>query len=141
MTRTPFPALALSQPAQAPTDLSSGTAAFESQPLDDIFRMLDPAEADLSRFESQKGIVLLFGEGNTDLSFIAARTQLEEAEVELKARDVIVLIDSNPSAQGALRRELGVEGKAVVVVNTIGKIVLNSEETVPTEALLAALDS
>ncbi len=120
----------------APADLGGGLAAMETTPLDDIFQMLDPLASDLSAYKGKNRLVLLFGADRDDVAYTSARLQLEQAEDALKARDTLVLMDSNPSARGKIRQEFSYDGFGMVLIDKDGVVQRESETTIPIEDLL-----
>ncbi|AJE46416.1 DUF4174 domain-containing protein [Celeribacter indicus] len=127
--------------ARAASGLGSGTVAQGSELSGDVFRMLDPQEGDLSEYRDANRLVLLFGESHDEVTYKSARMQLEEAEEALKARDVLVLMDSNPSARGKVREELGIDGFGMVLVGRDGSVKIDSGTIISNSDLFAAIDA
>ncbi|WP_425051916.1 DUF4174 domain-containing protein [Psychromarinibacter sp. S121] len=121
------------------TTLASAAAAQSSGP--EIFRPLDPAVSDLNSYRWDKRVVLLFGAGEDDGTYTAARDQLAAVAPALEDRDIVVLTDTAPEQQGAIRQGLEVDGFAMVLVGKDGGVKINSAEPVSPDALFATIDA
>jgi hypothetical protein len=66
---------------------------------------------------------------------------LGEAVDELVERDIVVLIDTDPSGQGPLRTSFGAEGFEVLLIGKDGGVKLRQQEPVGTDVLFAVIDA
>ena len=119
--------------------LTSAASAQSSAP--EIFRPLDPAATDLSGYRWDKRVVLLFGAGEDDSTYAATRDQLAAVVPALRDRDIVVLTDTAPERQGAIRQGLEIDGFAMVLVGKDGGVKINSAEPVSPDALFATIDA
>jgi len=84
-----------------------------------------PADMDdLSEFHWKKRPVLVFADSEDDPAFQAQMELLREQTDDLRARDVIVLTDTDPAARSALRLKMRPRGFMLVLVGKDGEIKL-----------------
>lgn len=124
-----------------PADLGSGIAAQSTHAADDIFRMLDPKVADLSPYRGEHRLVLIFADDKADVAYIEALEHLQAAEDGLRERDVLVLMDTTPSAQGKVREAVGAQGFTIALVGKDGEQKLSSDTLIPADELFDKIDA
>ena len=96
--------------------------AAEDTPMDPLFA---PADMDdLSQFHWKKRPVLVFADSAEDPAYIEQLELLHAREDELRARDVIVLTDTDPSARSAMRLKMRPRGFMLVLVGKDGGVKL-----------------
>jgi hypothetical protein len=79
---------------------------------------------DLSEFHWKKRPVLVFADSEDDPAFEAQMELLREQTVDLRSRDVVVLIDTDPAARSPLRLKMRPRGFMLVLVGKDGGIKL-----------------
>lgn len=104
-------------PASA-TWASDGTTAAE----DALF--LGGIETNLSEFLWKKRPIVVFADTEADPRFQEQMERLHAQEDALRARDVVVLTDTNPAAKSDLRRKLRPRGFQLVLVGKDGGVKL-----------------
>lgn len=91
-------------------------------PADPLIQTADMA--DLSEFRWKKRPVLVFADGDEDPAFIEQLALLQARADDLLARDVVVLVDTDPAARSALRLKMRPRGFMLVLVGKDGGIKL-----------------
>lgn len=129
MLRQTLPALALMMVASA-VQATTGT----------LFRDLDPDTADLSAHQWADRPVVIFAPSPEDPKLKQALAALRLAEPGLDDRDVVVLTDTNPGAEGALRGQIKPEGFTMLLIGKDGGIKLQSQDVLSPDQLFAAID-
>lgn len=79
---------------------------------------------DLSQFVWEKRPIIVFAESPNDPNFTLQMEYLEERALELAERDVVVLTDTDPSVQSALRTKLRPRGFMLVLIGKDGGVKL-----------------
>lgn len=79
---------------------------------------------DLSQFIWENRLVVIFADSPNDPNFGLQIAYLKERIRELADRDVIVLTDTDPSAQSALRTKLRPRGFMMVLIGKDGEVKL-----------------
>ncbi len=85
---------------------------------------LDGTEVDLNEFVWIKRPVVVFADSAFDPRFVTQMEYLHERPEFLAERDVVVLTDTDPSAQSALRERLRPRGFMLVLISKDGTILL-----------------
>ena len=121
-------------------------AALSSLPLsqalaaDRVGQALAPDMATLERYRWQARPVLIFAPSPEDPSYRAATAQLTALRDGLAERDIVVLVDTDPDAGGALRNRLGAEGFEMLLVGKDGGVKMRAGEVIAPETLFATID-
>ncbi|MDF2233277.1 DUF4174 domain-containing protein [Albimonas sp. CAU 1670] len=102
---------------------------------------LPPQTQDLSAWSWQARPLLIFADSAQDHAYRAQIEALQGVESELEARDVVLLADVDPDGDGALRRKLGVEGFAAILVGKDGGVKLREPHPVAPAELFALIDA
>ena len=68
--------------------------------------------------------VIIFAKTNLDVNFQTQMKSLRQGAEELAARDVVVLVDTNPANKTALRKKFRPRGFAVLLMGKDGQIKL-----------------
>ena len=100
----------------APT-LTGATGLVDDTPL---FVSMD--EVDLDDFKWRNRPVVVFAESELDPAFTTQMELLRAREDELRARDVVVIIDTTPEPLSDLRRRLRPRGFMLVIINKEGTV-------------------
>ncbi|SHG43167.1 DUF4174 domain-containing protein [Cognatishimia maritima] len=79
---------------------------------------------DISEFQWINRLVVVFSDSPADPRFVQQMEMLEARPDELAERDVIVLSDSNPAAESALRTKYRPRGFMMVLVGKDGTVYL-----------------
>ena len=108
---------------------------------DDMFRPLATDAGALAAFRWEMRPVLLFAPSVRDDRFRAAMAELRAARADLRDRDIVVLLDTDPERQTALRETLDPAGFLMVLVGKDGGIKLRSDRVIPVETLNATIDA
>jgi hypothetical protein len=90
--------------------------AADEAVMPDPFEYLDSDVTDLSQFVWEKRPLIIFAESPNDPNFRLQMEYLRDRVDELIVRDVIVLADTNPAAQGPLRKKLRPRGFMLVLI-------------------------
>lgn len=101
---------------------SAVAAESELDPASSIF--LTTEVEDLSEFVWEKRPIIVFADSPNDPNFGLQMEYLERRAQELADRDVVVLTDTDPSAQSALRTKLRPRGFMLVLVGKDGGVKL-----------------
>ena len=97
-------------------------------------------EAELDDFEFVARPIVVFADGATDPQFQRQMGFLAERIDELAARDVIVLIDTDPDARSPIRRSLRPRGFAVILIGKDGRIAQRKPAPFTGRELIHAID-
>jgi len=140
MTRRTLPALAALILAGTTTLLGSGPTNATTPATGADFQPLAPETADLSDYRWENRPVVIFAPSEDDPKFTDALAALHLAQAGLDDRDVIVLTDTDPSADGALRDKLNAEGFTMLLIGKDGGVKLRSNDIILPEELFATID-
>ena len=105
--------------------LLGGTAVLAEDvgtPADTLF--VDADSVDLSEFVWEKRPVIVFADSPNDPNFDLQIAYLERRADALLERDVVVLTDTDPAAQSALREKLRPRGFMLVLIGKDGGVKL-----------------
>lgn len=103
------------------------TAQDTGAPLGDTAEQsifIDGTDVNLSQFLWQKRPIVVFADSPNDPRFVQQMEYLTARSVDLAARDVVVLTDTDPAAAGPLRSELHPRGFMLVLIVKDGTIYL-----------------
>ncbi|MCB2094978.1 MAG: DUF4174 domain-containing protein [Rhodobacteraceae bacterium] len=117
MTRALILALACLMPIASAAQTSPGTTAIAFAPV-------TQAEVRLEDFLWLKRPVVVFAQTPADPAFIEQMRLLEAFWSELEDRDVVVITDTDPGANSAIREKLRPRGFMLVLIGKDGQIVL-----------------
>ena len=98
------------------TMLLAGISLLVTEPVD--------ANGPLSEYLWQKRPIIVFADSEFDPSFVEQMALLGSDMEDLEERDVVVLTDTNPAEQSALRAELRPRGFVMVLVGKDGGVKL-----------------
>lgn len=101
-----------------------------------LFQPLSPKVSDLTQYRWHNRPLVIFAPSKTDPAYITQMSMLEKQQAELAERDIIVLIDTSPTANGTLRKQLNPKGFEVVLVGKDGGMKLRETTPLDTEVLL-----
>jgi len=90
----------------------------------DVTQFLPATMDDLSEFRWKKRPVVVFADSENDPAYIEQLELLRARTDALAARDVIVLLDTDPDARGALRLQLRPRGFMLVLIGKDGGVKL-----------------
>ena len=110
---------------------------------------ITPAEAlfvegdveDLSQFVWEKRPIIVFGDSPADPNFGQQIEYLESRAQELLDRDVVVLTDTDPSEDSALRTNLRPRGFMLVLIGKDGGVKLRKPYPWDVRQLMRSIDS
>ena len=103
----------------------AGNAQGQTLPSADIpLVVLDAAETDLSEFKWKNRPVIVFADSVNDPAFIEQLELLAEGVQELDARDVVVIVDTDPAARSVIRLKMRPRGFMLTLVGKDGDIKL-----------------
>jgi hypothetical protein len=91
-----------------------------SQPQDSLFVEMD--EISLDDFKWKKRPVVVFADSELDPAFETQMLLLRERQEELRARDVVVIVDTEPEPISDLRRKLRPRGFMLVLMSKDGTV-------------------
>ncbi|KGM48838.1 DUF4174 domain-containing protein [Pseudooceanicola atlanticus] len=118
----------------------SALTLSQAQAADRVGEALAPDMATLERYRWQARPVLIFAPSPEDPSYRAATAQLAALRDGLAERDIVVLVDTDPDAGGALRDRLGAEGFEMLLVGKDGGVKMRAGEVIAPETLFATID-
>ena len=78
----------------------------------------------LKNFEWAHRPIIIFSDSEKDPNFVSQMEFLLEDVNELKERDIIVLVDTNPSRPSSLRKRLRPHGFAFILIGKDGQVKL-----------------
>lgn len=78
----------------------------------------------LENFEWAQRPIIIFSDSEKDPNFVSQMEFLLEDINELKERDIIVLVDTNPSRPSSLRKRLRPHGFAFILIGKDGQVKL-----------------
>lgn len=84
--------------------------------------------------------VVVFADSALDPRFQEQMRDLESRAAELEKRDVVVLSDTDPAAQGPLRQKLRPRGFQLVLIEKDGRVIQRSPHPTRADALIRAID-
>lgn len=90
----------------------------------DPFEYLDTDVADLDQFVWEKRPIIIFADSPNDPNFQRQLEFLRAEPAELSARDVVVLVDTDPKAMGPLREKLRPRGFMLALIGKDGSVKL-----------------
>lgn len=106
-----------------------------------VFIQSSDDAADLNKYRWSHRLLLLFAPSAAEPAYVQQRAALEAAESDLAERDMVVISDTDPTAQGALHRSFGIDGFAVLLIGKDGGVKLQSQEPITADALFAVIDA
>lgn len=87
--------------------------------------MLSPAaEAELASFLWKNRLIVVFAESDADPRFVEQVELLAERSSDLAERDVIIVLDTDPAAQTALRQKFRPRGFMLMLIGKDGQVYL-----------------
>jgi len=95
-------------------------AQSDAVPAPSVF--IDGDVDDLSQFVWEKRPIVVFADSPNDPNFRLQMSYLEDRVDDLAARDVIVLTDTDPSANSALRTKLRPRGFVLMLIGKDGGV-------------------
>lgn len=98
-----------------------------------------PETLDAYRWEARP--VLIFADTADDPSLISASQAMVNAAEALMERDIVVMIDPDPSAEGAIRQGLEIDGFTMVLVGKDGGVKMRSDGPIAVETLFETIDA
>lgn len=84
--------------------------------------------------------LVVFADAPEDPRFVQQMRMLEAGAADLEERKVVVLTDTDPAAEGSLRRELRPRGFGLVLIDTDGLIVQRRPAPTTVRELSGAID-
>ena len=121
-------ALALAGPVHAQTDGDSVAMAAADAPADETVEAVDPlapreaAGVTLEEFLWVARPVIVFADSPNDPRFREQMQLLADRPDPLLERDVVILVDTDPSARSAIRTTLRPRGFSLVVMQKDGSV-------------------
>lgn len=101
----------------------------------------DATELDLTEFLWVARPIVVFADTPADPRFVEQMELLAERMEPLLERDVVILFDTDPSANSAIRRELRPRGFAVVVISKDGAVGLRRPSPRDVREIIRAIDN
>lgn len=102
--------------------------------------LLDPAPETLDELRWLKRVVAVFADSPNDPNFRRQMEALQAEPAPLAFRDVVVVTDSDPAADSALRRTFRPRGFMMVLVGKDGQIKLRKPQPWDVRELSRAID-
>ena len=118
-------------------------SAVGAQP--DVPPQLAPGQSardppDLSQFRWKNRLLVIFADSDGDPHFVEQMGLLETRVEDLVERDVIVLIDTDPSGQSALREKFRPRGFMFVLIGKDGNVYLRKPRPWDTREISRSID-
>ena len=104
--------------------LGGSLAAAEGDNTSPPTIFLEQDVTDLSEFVWEKRPIIVFADSPNDPNFAQQMDLLRDRAQELAERDVVVLTDTDPAAEGALRLKLRPRGFMLVLIGKDGGVKL-----------------
>ena len=157
MTRLLLALLLLAPPVLAQDSASAASAAQEADGLEmpeaevapedpvaaweaDHTAILPAEGIDLQAFEYVARPLVIFADSPRQPQLIEQVRLLEEALRDLALRDVVVIVDSDPEARSAVRRELRPRGFGVVLLDKDGRVAMRQPAPTAVREIARAID-
>lgn len=157
MIRTLAALLLLATPALAQDTASAASTAQEADGLEmpeEVVAPEDPVAAweadhtailpaegiDLAAFEYVARPLVIFADSPRQPQLIEQVRLLEESLRDLATRDVVVIVDADPEARSAVRRELRPRGFGVVLLDKDGRVALRQPAPTAVREIARAID-
>jgi len=102
--------------------------------------ILEGYDVDLSEFLWIKRPVVVFADSPFDPSFVQQMLHITDRLDELAERDVVVLTDTDPSAESALRRQLRPRGFMLALIGKDGQVKLRKPKPWDVRELSRTID-
>lgn len=102
--------------------LAFSTALQAQEAAEDLPMFFQMDEVNLSQFKWKNRPVVVFAESALDPAFTEQMELLRAREDELRARDVVVITDTDPETLSDLRRKLRPRGFMLVIINKEGTV-------------------
>lgn len=115
-------------------------AAVDVVPVDPM-EPRDAAELTLSDFLWVARPIIVFADTPADPRFIEQMELLADRPEPLIERDVVILFDTDPSAQSAIRTELRPRGFAIVIVAKDGSVGMRRPSPRDVREIIRAIDN
>lgn len=109
-------------PRAAEVDEAARPPARDTTPVATPLLVLDAADADPTGFLWQARPLVVFADTPEDPAFVEQMRAIERDAGMLIARDVVVVVDSDPAAQSRWRRTLRPEGFSLVLMDKDGQV-------------------
>jgi len=93
-------------------------------PEDLPLTILDAADTDLDEFKWKKRPVVIFADSAEDPAFVEQMEFVIARADDLSARDVVVVVDTDPDARSAIRLRMRPRGFMLTLVGKDGKVAL-----------------
>jgi hypothetical protein len=116
------------------------TATAQDVPTSEAAAPLVTPADDLAQFVWVARPVVVFADSPNDPRFIQQMDLLEAGQKDLIERDVVVLTDTDPAANGPLRTQLRPRGFSLVLLGKDGKVALRKPEPWHVRELTRAID-
>lgn len=84
--------------------------------------------------------LVVFGDNAADPRVAAQLRMLEAGEEELAARDVVIVVDTDPAAQSEYRKKIRPRDFRLVLIDKDGTIVYRKPDPVPVRDLIRLID-
>ena len=94
----------------------------------------------LEEYLWQSRPLVVFAPSGSDPRLIQQLEFIEQRKAELDVRDVVVLVDSDPSGKSSLRQELRPNGFQLVLIGKDGKVVLRKPRPWDVRELMRSID-
>jgi hypothetical protein len=104
-----------------------------------IIRLVD-TETTLESFAWTHRPILVFANSPNDINFERQVNMLQSSIAELKERDVVVLLDTDPKAKSMLRKTVRPRGFVIILVGKDGQIKLRKPFPWDVRSLSRAID-
>lgn len=105
-----------------------------------VFAPVPADGVDLSQFVWKNRLVVVFANSPQDPAFIEQTRLLEERWSDLLARDVVVIVDTDPAALSPVRKTLRPRGFSLVLIEKDGRVELRKPLPWDGREIMRAID-
>ncbi|WP_102222722.1 DUF4174 domain-containing protein [Acidimangrovimonas sediminis] len=133
--RTSAAGIALAAACFAAVGATGAAAAAE------VFRPLPPDSGNLDQYRWNKRVVMIFAPSPQDPKYRDVTEALRARAAGLENRDLVVLTDTDPKAQGRLRAAFDVRGFRMLLVGKDGGVKLDEGAVISPDMLFQTIDA
>lgn len=137
--RPPDPPVRLEPRAEAPAPAPEPAPAATPEPAPAL-RIIPAAEIEPADLRDEARPVVVFADNAQNVSFRQQMRSLEASPLALIDRDVVVITDTDPEADGSWRRMLRPRGFSLVIIDKDGQVKLRRPSPWDVREITRAID-
>lgn len=120
--------------------LALAALVYSPAVLAEPMQPLPPSAVQLDDLRYTSRVIVVFAPAPADPKFIRQMALLAEDNGDLAARDVVLIVDTDPAAASALRTKLRPNGFSLVIIDTDGRTALRKPEPWSLREIIHAID-